>query len=134
MVKKSLSSKEKRIKAYAKMKEILDNSIFLILDLEENIDFSYDDIDEVKNTYYESFLKLLYPSESNLKDKKMEYWNMHIYSNKTISPQKISLLKNGDSYCANTILLRIIERNLKYIKANYKFLYEYYNYVQCLKN
>lgn len=46
MVKKSLASKGKCSKAYAKMKEI-------------------NNIDEVKQTYYESFLKLLYPIDGN---------------------------------------------------------------------
>ena len=134
MVKKSLASKEKRLKAYVKMKEILDNSIFLVLDLKENIDFDYNDIDEVKKTYYESFLKLLYPTDSDLKDKKMEYWNMHTYSNKSIDYQKISLLKNKDHYDVNNILISIIEKDIKYIKNNYKFLYEYYIYIQSLKS
>ena len=130
MVKKSLASIENRSKAYAKMKEILDNSIFLVLDLKENIDFDYNDMDEVKNTYYESFLKLLYPSDSNLKDNKMEYWNMHTYSNKTIDPKKIALLKNKDNYDANSI----IDKNIEYIKNNYEFLYEYYIYIQSVKS
>ena len=134
MVKKSLADKKKRLRAYVKMKEILDNSIFLVLDLKENMDFDYNDIDEVKKTYYESFLKLLYPSDSNLKDNKMEYWNMHTYSNKTIVPQKIALLKNQDNYDANNILVNIIEKNIEYIKNNYEFLYEYYIYIQSLKS
>mgnify|MGYP001060695367 CR=1 FL=1 len=134
MVKKSLDSKEKRLKAYVKMKEILDNSIFLVLDLKENIDFDYNDTDEVKKTYYESFLNLLYPSDSDLKDNKMEYWNMHTYSNKAIKPQKISLLKHNDNYDVNNILISIIEKDIKYIKNNYEFLYEYYIYIQSLKS
>lgn len=134
LVKKSLSSKEKRYKAYAKMKEIMDNSIFLILNLEENIDFDYNDIDEVKMTYYESFLKLLYPSDSDIKDKRMEYWNMHTYSNKTIDSKKISLLKENNNDNANDILINIIERNIEYIRDNYEFLYEYYTYIQNQKS
>ncbi len=134
MLKKYLLSESKRFKAYAKMKEILDDSIFLILDLEENIDFDYNDIDEVKKTYNESFLKLLYPSDSDLKDYKMEYWNMHTYPNKTINPKKIALLKNQDNYDANSILVSIIEKDIKYVKTNYEFLYEYYIYLQDLKN
>lgn len=110
VVMKNLKSQKKRKKVYEKMKYILENSVFLVLDLEEKIDFDYSDIDEVKNTYYESFLKLLYPSNSNLKDNKMEYWNMHTYSNKTINPQKIALLKNKNNYEANNILISIIEK------------------------
>ncbi len=133
MVRKALLSKEKRYQAYQKMKEILDNSIFLILDLEEDIDFDYNDIDEVKNTYYESFLELLYPKSSNLKDIKMEYWNMHTYSNKIIDSKKIALLKYNDDYNANNILVNLIEKDIEYVKTNCEFLYEYYNYIKDLK-
>lgn len=134
IVKKKLKNIKKRSKVYAKMKYILDNSIFLILDLEENIDFDYNDIDEVKNTYYSSFLKLLYPSDSNLEDPKMEYWNMHTYPKKSIELEKISLLKENNSNNANDILINIIERNMKYIQDNHEFLYEYYIYIQDSKN
>lgn len=130
MVKKSLKSQEKRFLTYKKMKSILENSVFLILDLEENIDFDYNDIDDVKNTYYESFLKLLYPQNSNLKDKRVEYWNLQTYPNKVISPEKISLLKVNNSINSNDILIYIIERNIEYIKDNHEFLYEYYVYVK----
>ncbi len=59
---------------------------------------------------------------------------MHTYSNKTIVPQKIALLKNQDNYDANNILVNIIEKNIEYIKNNYEFLYEYYIYIQSLKS
>lgn len=134
IVKKNLKNTKKRNKVYKKMKYILDNSIFLILDLEEKIDFDYNDIDEVKNTYYSSFLKLLYLSNSNLKDSRIEYWNMHTYSNKIIGAEKISLLKENNKDNANDILINIIERNMKYIQDNHEFLYEYYIYIQNSKN
>lgn len=128
VVSKSLKSKNKRIKVFNQLKNILDNSVFLILDLEENVDFDCNDLDEVKETYYESFLKLLYPSVSDLKDKKMEYWNMHTYSNKVIDSSKISLLKDKDEYSASKILKQLIDDNILYVKQNLDFLYEYYNY------
>lgn len=128
VVGKSLKNKNKRIKVFNQLKNILDNSVFLILDLEENLDFSYNDIDEVKDTYYESFLKLLYPSTSDIKDKKMEYWNMHTYSNKVIDSSKISLLKDNNEYYASKILKQLIENNIQYVKQNLYFLYEYYNH------
>ncbi len=130
IVRKNLKSQKKRNKVYEKMKYILENSIFLILDLEENIDFDYNDIDEVKDTYYESFLKLLYPNDSNIKDRRMEYWNMHAYSNRIVDPKKKSLLKESNNDNANDILVNIIERNLKYIQDNHEFLYEYYIYIK----
>lgn len=133
LVKRSLASREKRLKSCKKMKEILDNSVFLVLGLEEKVDFDYDDIDEVKQAYYESFLKLLYPRDSNLRDSRMEYWNMHTYSNKTVTPQKIALLKDQDNCDANSVLMNIIEKDLDFVEANYEFLYEYYAFVQDLK-
>lgn len=84
----------------------------------------------MKDTYYESFLKLLYPSDSNIKNVKMEYWNMHTYSGKIISPKKISLLMTQNDYNANRILVKIIENNMDYIKKNCDFLYEYYIYIK----
>lgn len=128
MVKKNLKNPKKRQLVYAKMKNILDNSVFLILDLVENVDFAYNDIDEVKSRYYESFLKLLYPKTSNFKDLTMEYWNMHTFSNKIVEPNKITLLKSKEIYKASLILMEIIENNIEYIKDNCEFLYEYYLY------
>ncbi len=52
MIKKSLSFESKHFIAYLKMKEILYNGIFLILNLKRNIDFNYNDIDEAKMTYF----------------------------------------------------------------------------------
>lgn len=128
IVQKSLKNKKKHIKVFNELRLILDNSVFLILDLKENIDFSYNDIDEVKNSYYESFLKLLYPSTSDLKNKKMEYWNMHTYSNKLIEFEKVSLLKYKNEYSASKILANLIKNNILYVKENLPFLYEYYIY------
>ena len=128
IVNKSLKNKNKHIKVFNQLKNILDNSVFLILDLEENVDFDYNDLDEVKDTYYESFLKLLYPSVSDLKDKKMEYWNMHTYSNKVIDSSKILLLKDKDECSASKILKQLIDDNILYVKQNLDFLYEYYDY------
>lgn len=133
VVKRNLKDTKKRNKVYEKMRCILENSVFLVLNLIPKEDFDYNDIDEVKNTYYESFLKLLYPSDSDIKNVKMEYWNMHTYSGKVINPKKISLLMDKNNYCANTILTKIIENNIDYIKKNYDFLYEYYIYIENLK-
>lgn len=128
VVRRFLKNRNKRVKVFNQFKNILDNSVFLTLNLEEDVDFSYDDIDEVKDTYYESFLKLLYPSASDIKNKKMEYWNMHTYSNKAIDSSKISLLKAKDEPSASKILKQLIDDNILYVKQNLDFLYEYYNY------
>lgn len=134
MVKKSLASREKRSMAYTKLKRVLDNSVFLVLDLIEDVDFDYTDVDEVKKTYYESFLRLLYPSTSDLKDPTMEYWNLHTFSNKVIEPYKVYLLKENGTDNANIILIRLIEKYMDYVKCNCEFLYEYYLYVKNIDN
>ena len=54
---------------------------------------------------------------------------MHTYFGKIINPKKISLLMDQNNCCANTILIKIIENNIDYIKCNYDFLYEYYIYI-----
>jgi len=130
MTKKALSTKERRLVAYAKMKKIWDDSVFLILDLEEGVDFSYNDIDEVKASYYESFLKLLYPKDSNFEDQRMEYWNMHAYPYKTIDPKNIKLLKTRENYDVNNVLVDIVDKVPDFTKEKYEFLYEYYNYIR----
>ena len=60
--------------------------------------------------------------------KKMEYWNMHTYSNKLIEFEKISLLKDKNEYSASKILANLIKNNILYVKENLPFLYEYYIY------
>lgn len=57
--------------------------------------------------------------------KKMEYWNMHVYSNKLIEFEKISLLKDKNEYSASKILANLIKNNILYVKENLPFLYEY---------
>lgn len=123
-------SKSKSIWSYKKLKDILDNSIYLILDLEENIDFSFDDVDEVKafSNYPASYIECLYAYDSNVFEKKMEYWNMHTFSNKIIEPQKISLLSYKSNYNASNIIKYLIEKDIDFVKKNCDYLYKYYNY------
>lgn len=46
--------------AYKKLNRILNDSIYLVLDLENNMDFSFDDIDEVKLTYPKDYIANCY--------------------------------------------------------------------------
>lgn len=126
---RNLNDKSLRKKTYQYMKDTLENSVVLVLDLKENIDFSYDDIDEVKSRYYESLLKLLYTKKSNIKDKRVEYWNMHTFKNKKIVKEKISVLCKRKTINANIIIKTIIENNISYVKNNCEFLYEFYTFL-----
>lgn len=120
-------------KSFKIMKNILDNSCFLVLDLKENIDFSYKDIDEVKVQRFDrKLLKTVYAKQNKMDSTKMDYWNMHTFSNITIPPNKISILKLNDSYSCTDILLWMIKNTKIDIKIIAPFLYEFLNYYQLL--
>lgn len=124
-------SKNKSIWSYKKMKNILDNSVYLVLDLEEGIDFSYSDVDEVKafSNYPTSYIKSLYAYDSQVEKKQMEYWNMHTLTDKEIDVSKISLLKYKDKYKASDIVKYLILENIDFVRKNCEYLYKYYNYI-----
>ena len=110
------------------LKKILENSCFLVLDLQENVDFGFEDIDEVKSqSFPKRFLKDVYKYNSNLNSNKMEYWNMHTYSNKVIEPYKIKLLLYKNEISAEKIVKYFVEKNFEYVKENCELLYKFYN-------
>lgn len=126
-------SKHFKIKSFKIMKNILDTSCFLILDLKEDVDFSYKDIDEVKAQKFNlKMLKKVYAKQSKMNSKKMDYWNMHTFSNVTISPDKITLLKIDDSYCCIDILLWMVKNTKIDLKVLSPYLYEFLNYYHLL--
>ena len=47
----------------------------------------------------------MYAKQNKMNIKKMDYWNIHTFSDITISPDKISLVKVNDSYLCIDILL-----------------------------
>ncbi len=122
-----------KVKSFKIMKDILENSCFLVLDLEEEIDFSYHDIDEVKAQKFDrKLLKTLYAKQNKMNSKKMDYWNMHTFSDITISPNKISLAKLNDSYLCIDILLWMIRNTKTDLKILSPYLYEFLNYYNLL--
>lgn len=130
IVKCELKSKFIRRKEFKRFKEILDNSVYLSLDLEYYSDFSLDDVDEVKEGKFDrKLLKLMY-NNSNVEDEYMEYWNMHTYSGKIVEPEKIHLLKIGDSYKASDILEYMRQNTEIKIKRDLPYLYEYFKWLE----
>lgn len=109
------------------LKKILNESVILVLNLEEGKDFSYEDIDEAKDAYeINSAIKFMYPDKERARDDKIEYWNMHTFSGKRIPVTKISLLKVENSIKANDILKYLMEQNLTKNKEKYPLLFKYY--------
>lgn len=126
-------SKRFKLKSFKIMKEILDNSYFLLLDLEEEKDFSYKDIDEVKaQKFNRKLLKTVYAKQNKMNSKKMDYWNMHTFSNISIPPDKITLLKLNNTYKCLDILIWMIESTKIDLKILSPFLYEFLNYYELL--
>lgn len=120
---------EKRAKrACKKLNNILKNSVFLLLDLEEDIDFNYNDIDEVKKQKFSrKQLKYIYTYCDNIEDCTMENWNMHTISNKIIEKEKITLLKYNTSYMASELIKYMITKTKIDIRKDLPFLKIYIN-------
>lgn len=124
------NSEKKFYTACDDLKKILDDSVYLVLDLEENVDFDYNDIDEVKEQNFpRKFLKNIYQYNSDVNNNKMEFWNMHTYTNKLIEIEKISILKYNNNYKAQNIIKYLIDNNFEFVKENCKLLLKYYNYI-----
>lgn len=128
---KNWIKKDKKIKyACEKLDDILENSVFLKLDLIENADFSYDDIDEVKNQpFSRKQLGYIYTYGSDVNDNKMELWNMHTLKDKTIEKEKIELIKLNDSTCAKDVILYMIDNTKLSLEDKCPFLLKYLNYI-----
>lgn len=99
-------SKLHRKRAFKIMDKILDNSVLLQLDLEENVDFKWDDHDEIKQWGYKKrHLELMGYSKkySTLETTKMDRWNMHTLKEKGVEREKICLciLENGKDTLRN---------------------------------
>lgn len=116
-------------KEYKNLKNILDNSIYLSLDLEYNIDYSLDDIDEVKAGKFDKNLVQLMYNNSDIEDIHMEYWNMHTFSNRVIAPEKLHLIKDGTSSKASDILEYMRKNTEIKIKKDLPYLYGYFKWL-----
>ncbi len=92
-------SKLQRKRAFRIFDKFLQESIVLKLDLEESIDFSYDEVDEIKaRGYKKRHLELMGYSKmySSLDDNSMDKWNMHTFTNHGVSPNKIKMCYLSD--------------------------------------
>lgn len=129
VVKCELRSKLIRNREFKHLKEILDESVYLVLDLEYGVDYSLQDIDEVKlGNFDKKLLKIMYIS-SNVHDSYMEYWNMHTFSEKVIEPEKIHLVKVNNLFRASDILQYMRVNSEIKIKKELPLLYSYFKWL-----
>ena len=128
--KKEFQNNKKIKHACKKLDNILENSVFLKLNLVENIDFSYDDIDEVKNQpFSRKQLSYVYTYGNDVNDNKMELWNMHTLKDKIIEKEKIEIIEINNSKCAKDILMYMIDNTEMSIQDKCPFLLKYLNYI-----
>lgn len=127
---------DKKVKyACEKLDNILKNSVFLKLDLVENVDFSYSDIDEVKNqSFSRKQLGYVYTYGSDVSDSKMELWNMHTLKDKIIEPEKIKLIEINNNNCAKDIVLYMVDNTDLSIEDKCPFLVKYIKYLNYNQN
>lgn len=88
------NSKRHKKYAYKIFEKLLNECILLNLNLKENIDFNFLDIDQIKSRGYRKrhLIELGYSEKySNMNSNKMDKWNLHTLDNKGIKPSKLKL-------------------------------------------
>lgn len=109
-------TEEIKQECFEKLYNYMKETKCLILDLQEGVDYSENDIDEKKadliSRKREDLLVAMYGKvDTTSEDKyKMERWNMHTIAGVTIEPDKIQILKDGDKYSALDIIQTLREK------------------------
>ncbi len=134
-----LKDEVKKIKTFEKMFTDMKGRKYLILDIKDGIDFSYDDIDEAKEYCIESkrknpeskdykYMKEFYGRYSNIEVPTVEKWNMHTYTGRSILPSQILQLTTEDGReSALSILLEVYDK-YKSIDVKFDILDEFIAY------
>lgn len=93
--------------SYKYFDRFLKKYVLLHLDIKEEIDFSFDDIDQIKVKEYdkEYLIKGGYSLKySDLESTKMDKWNLHTFSNHGVDFSKLKICYVGESYVMGDIL------------------------------
>lgn len=107
-------SKLQRKRAFKIFDKFLSDSIVLKLDLEENVDFSYDLEDEIKTRGYKKrHLELMGYSKmySSLEDKRMDKWNMHTFTDHIVDAKKIKMCYLDDNSTSLESIFKYVLKN-----------------------
>lgn len=124
-------------RAFKNFDKLLDYGILLKLDLEENVDFRYNDKDEIKSCgYIKRHLEICGYSKkySNLNSNIMDRWNMHTLTNHIIDAKKIKIcyLENNSSNLRD-IFNYCLENTKINLKSICPELFAYLKYKSMLK-
>lgn len=126
---KYLTEKKYQVtRAYGIFDDILNNCTLLHLDLIEEVDFKWNDIDEIKFSQYirEHLITMGYSEKySDVKNPHMDKWNMHTLFNKGIEKEKIKLCAINDSIKLKDILMYALKNTKLDIRNMCPVLYKY---------
>lgn len=114
--------------AYKIFDSLLDESVLLQLKLEENIDFCFSDIDEIKVSGYRRrhLVELGYSEKySDMDSNKMDRWNLHTLSNHGVDPSKMALCTINNSMSMRDILDYVLENTKLDLQDMCPNLYDY---------
>lgn len=114
--------------SYKYFDHFLKKFVLLNLELEENLDFCFNDTDQIKGKgYNKSYLITAGYSEqySDLESIKMDKWNLHTFSNVGIAKKKIKLCYINHSYNMKDILDFALKNTDLDIKKVLPVLYGY---------
>lgn len=117
-----------RLVAYKYFDSFLKNFVLLNLDIKDNIDFSYDDIDQIKEKGYhkETLIKGGYSElYSDLESIKMDKWNLHTFSNHGIDSSKLKICCVSESYKMFDILKYSLDNTMLDVKNICPVLWKY---------
>lgn len=121
--KEYLKDEAKKIDSFEKMFCDMTRRRYLILKLRDEIDFSYNDIDEIKENYLKierndmislnyEYMKEFYGSYSNIDNLTVETWNMHTYIGRNILPSQITqLITEDNKEDALSLLFQIYDKS-----------------------
>ncbi len=96
-----------RFISYKYFDYFLEKYILLNIDIKEGIDFSFDDIDEIKAKGYDKdfLIKAGYSLKySDLESIRMDKWNLHTFTDHGVNSDKIKICCVDDSYKMQDIL------------------------------
>ena len=114
--------------AYKYFDMFLKKYVLLNVDIMENIDFSFNDIDQIKTKNYpkEYLIKAGYsPLYSDLESNKMDKWNLHTFSYHGVSAEKLKICYIDNSYHMFDVLMFAIKNTTIDLKNICPVLYNY---------
>lgn len=126
------NSKRHKKYAYKVFDRLLDECVLLQLDLEENKDFNFSDIDQIKARGYRKkhLIELGYSTKySDMDSNKMDNWNLHTLTNRGINPSKLKLCSIDNSTSIKDIFYYTLQNTKLDIKDKCPNLDDYLNSV-----